>query len=202
MKPSNTKPSTSAGAITAAVTTVVAYLAGLDWDLTQVDWSIAINWILGLTGVGGLVGYVTSDKETAEVVDQTLPLGIRNNNPGNLRPSNRYKWRGEIGENRGFVVFDSDTHGLRAMARNLRNQTRLHGLDTLAGILRKYAPDNENDTQAYIEYVSKKSGFRPDERINLEFNSTLVTLMVPMIRMENGQQPYSTEKLIEAVELA
>ena len=35
-----------------------------------------------------------------------LPLGLRNNNPGNIRPSNP-PWQGATGENGGFVVFDT-----------------------------------------------------------------------------------------------
>jgi len=200
VKLSEARPSTTAGTLSAAAATAVGYLAGLGWDLSQVDWSLALNWIAGLSGLGAFVGYATSE---SEIVDRSeLPLGLRNNNPGNLRPNPGTKWHGQIGENSGFVVFDSDLHGLRAMARNLKNQRRIHGLKTLSSMLNKYAPQTENDTLAYIEFVSQRSGFEPNEEINFTHNTTLISIMRPMIRMENGQNPYSDEKLLAAIELA
>lgn len=208
LKKSSSPPiSTSTTAITTAATTAIAYLAGLDWQLTQIDWSLAINWIIGLSSIGGVTGYITSDRKSADsdtfsITNDSLPLGLRNNNPGNIRPDSRWDWQGQVGTNKGFVVFDSDLMGLRAMARNLRNQQRIHNLDTIESILKKYAPDNENDTQAYISFVSKQTGILPHIPLDLEDDGVVTSLMVPMIRMENGQQPYSTEKIMEAVKLA
>jgi hypothetical protein len=47
-----------------------------------------------------------------------LPIGLRNNNPGNLRPSNAYEWQGQIGVNFNFVVFEDVAWGIRAFIKN------------------------------------------------------------------------------------
>ena len=55
-------PSSAVGAISAALTTAIGYLAGLGFDLSQVDWSVAWNWLTGLMALGAGAGYVTSDR--------------------------------------------------------------------------------------------------------------------------------------------
>jgi len=202
-------PSTSAGAIATAIASAIAYMVGIDWNLSLIDWSIAINWLVGLTGLGAAVGYTTSDRNSDSSTmdkqsdyDLTIPLGLRVNNPGNLRP-NGDNWQGMIGEYMGYVEFDKPINGLRAMARNLRNQNRLHGKNTIEQIITKYAPEeDQNNTVAYVNYVSKQMDREPQEFIDLEDNGVLVAMMIPMIRMENGQQPFSVEFITEAVQLA
>lgn len=129
-------------------------------------------------------------------------LGIRNNNPGNLRDSGD-AWLGMTGtDDRGFVRFDSPEMGLRAMARNLMNQPRLHGLDTVNEIVGKYAPPNENDTNNYAQAVARQLGVSPDARLDLGDRQQLARLMAAMIRMEVGGNPYTPEQLQMAAALA
>ncbi len=49
----------------------------------------------------------------------SLPIGIANNNPTNLRPLPSGQWIGQTGVKAGFCVFDTPEHGIRAAARNL-----------------------------------------------------------------------------------
>ena len=41
-------------------------------------------------------------------------IGIRNNNPCNIKHSSANNWAGQIGSNRNFCVFSSPLYGLRA----------------------------------------------------------------------------------------
>ena len=82
-----------------------------------------------------------------------LPLGIRNNNPLNIRFSPMNNWKGQTGSNKGFCVFESLEFGYRAALVLLSNYQR-KGYDTVAKIVSHWAPASENDTEAYIDYVA------------------------------------------------
>lgn len=124
--------------------------------------------------------------------------GIRNNNPGNMRFNPRITWRGQIGADAdGFVIFATPEDGIHALTVNLRNQQRLHALNTVADIITKYAPGNENDTAAYITDVAARMGVAPGDYINLENDATLAAMVRAVIHHENGKQPY-TVAMIDA----
>jgi len=112
----------------------------------------------------------------------TATLGIRNNNPGNLRAG--IKWMGAVGENKGFTVFDTVEHGIRAMATDIRTKLK-KGNDTLNKYIPIYAPPSENDTTAYINRVSNSAGVAPDEKLSPD-PVTLFKLVKAHIRVENG----------------
>lgn len=115
------------------------------------------------------------------------PIGLRNNNPGNLRPGDN--WQGMIGTNGGFVKFSDLSWGLRALGTDISNKI-LRGLDTIEKIIEVYAPRSENNTDRYIEVVSKATGIAPDEKIILN-RDTLKKFMRAIVLHENGA-PYAT----------
>jgi hypothetical protein len=110
-------------------------------------------------------------------------LGIRNNNPGNLRPLDNGEWNGQVGENKGFCVFEDIRYGIRALAMDLINKQR-RGLDTIRKIISVYAPPEENDTDRYIGSVSYQVGVPPDFELKLE-QSTVTALVRAVINHEN-----------------
>jgi len=60
------------------------------------------------------------------------PRGIRNNNPGNIRKNESFTWQGEIDQDdKGFVVFDDEVNGLRALAcaENIPQHAQLKHVD-------------------------------------------------------------------------
>jgi hypothetical protein len=85
-------------------------------------------------------------------------LGLRNNNPGNLRIAPN-----ATGVNRGFVTYDNSNDGLAAMARQLMLYGD-RGNNTLNSMIHTYAPRSENDTQSYINSVSAATGIQPQQR--------------------------------------
>lgn len=92
--------------------------------------------------------------------------GLRNNNPGNLRPGD--SWKGMAGTSGNFVVFTDVTYGIRAAALNLYTQYYVHGLKTLSALIKKYAPASDNnDPAAYANTVSKETGIGVNEDMAL-----------------------------------
>jgi hypothetical protein len=117
------------------------------------------------------------------------PRGIRNNNPGNLTPlPNGQKWDGQTGVDKGGDdTFASPAAGDRAAGINLQNQQKLHGLNTVQGIIAKYAPQKAgNNTANYTAYVAKALGVRPDQPINLQDPQTLQKFKQAVYQFENG----------------
>ena len=131
------------------------------------------------------------------------PLGLRNNNPGNIRTSDENDWQGKVTEDGApFEKFDTVENGLRAMARVLRNYGDRDGKTTLRRIIRRYAPPSENDTAAYVRFVAQQTGIQPSDVVDVTDPAVVVPLMRAMIRIEQGQQPFSDDQLRRAVEAA
>ncbi len=120
---------------------------------------------------------------------EKLPRGLRNNNPGNIRLSNTV-WLGEIrpGKDKQFCHFRSMAYGYRALLKLLRNYSRLYGCDTIRSIITRWAPPNENHTEAYITYVSREMGNIYDEMyiVDIDNKEVMCKLAAAISFMENG----------------
>jgi len=121
--------------------------------------------------------------DTSYIGRADLPPGLRNNNPGNIRPSAGITWQGSTGTANNFVVFQSVYWGLRALARDISTKIG-RGLNTIRLIISEYAPPSENDTASYIAAVSRDTGLTPDEPVNVQDN--LHDLMSAIINHELG----------------
>lgn len=123
------------------------------------------------------------------------PRGIRNNNPGNIRAGVGYD--GENGvDDAGFATFDTPDHGIQALSTLLDAYSTNHGLNTVGGIIGRYAPTNENDTNRYAATVSSQMGVTPDQQLDLTDPKQKKALMDGIINYENGQNPYDTSPFI------
>ncbi|CAJ0719379.1 hypothetical protein LMG6871_02826 [Ralstonia edaphis] len=125
------------------------------------------------------------------------PRGIRNNNPGNLNYVGQAGATREAGPNGRFAVFQTAEDGLMALARQLRLYAQ-RGINTVRAIISKFAPPGENDTQSYIESVSKRLGVDSNATLNVNDPRVMQGLMDAIIKVENGRNPYSTEQLASA----
>ena len=92
-----------------------------------------------------------------------MKRGIRNNNPLNIRHS-ADQWQGASDEqtDKSFVQFKSMAYGYRAAWKTLQSyynrfchQSRPF---TVRNIISRWAPPQENDTEAYIRTVLQLSG--------------------------------------------
>lgn len=129
-----------------------------------------------------------------------IPRGIRNNNPGNIKKGNA--WRGEISNQTDFDFeqFTTPEYGIRALGKILLSYEKRYGLNTVRKLITRWAPPNENNSNAYAEAVAKAVGVDADSRINV--SEHLPALVKAIIHYENGQQPYSAETLALGVKMA
>jgi hypothetical protein len=121
-------------------------------------------------------------------------LGVRNNNPGNLR-----QWGDMPRDAKGYAMFPTADAGLAAAIKNLRAQQQVHGLNTIESIIGKWAPPSENDTGAYISDVVKRTGFGAKQRLNLDDAATVAPLISSIIKHEGNGAAYSDEMINKAV---
>lgn len=134
-------------------------------------------------------------------VPANAPRGIRSNNPGNLRATGE-SWQGMTGADGGFVTFESAQSGVRALARTLLTYQDKHGLNTLEGIIGRWAPPGENNTKAYVQAVADAIGFEPTTPLDLKDAKVLQSLTRAIIGHENGSQPYADGVIRAGVDAA
>ena len=122
-----------------------------------------------------------------------LPRGLRNRNPGNIRRSSvRYKGETE-GSDTAFKTFRTMAWGYRAMFVLLHTYRVRHGIATLRGMIARWAPPAENDTEAYLRTVARSSGVDPDTTIDTRDRPAMTRIAAAMARVENGMAPDEEE---------
>jgi len=141
------------------------------------------------------------------VTTAKIPRAVRNNNALNIKRSS-INWAGKsaVQQDAVFETFDSPFYGIRAGARNLLTYYRRDKLNTIAEIVSKWAPpDDDNDTSAYIDAVAARmgGGITPDTELNLENPEILTSLVIAMMKQEIGPIPESyTPQMIESAVVA
>ena len=103
--------------------------------------------------------------------------GTNQFNVGNLRP---------VGQSTGFQQPASYEEGIRAMDKNLEVYGTKHKINTLRGVISRYAPASENDTENYIKFVAQRTGLDPNQEIDLTNPAVRHVITGPMILMEKG----------------
>ena len=85
------------------------------------------------------------------------PRGYRNNNPLNIRFSERNAWLGILGrdkEDGGMCVFEGMLYGLRAAFYLIGTYQKRYNKRTVRDIITRWAPpQDKNHTEAYIKRV-------------------------------------------------
>ena len=119
----------------------------------------------------------------------SLSRGLRNNNPGNIRIT-KDKWQGlrEKQEDKSFFQFTEMKWGYRALIRTLQNYRKRHGCKTIADFIKRWAPENENDTDSYIKAVSDYAGIPADDPININDREQMIRIVAGMSKVENGRE--------------
>ena len=122
----------------------------------------------------------------------SLPRGIRNNNPLNIRRTGKDQWKGlsKTQCDRSFCQFETLEWGWRAafylLTRTYYHKYRLY---TIRAIVNRWAPKaDHNDTAAYIANVSRLTGIAPDAPLGIpsEQPARWMMLGAAMAIQENG----------------
>ena len=136
----------------------------------------------------------------------TQTRGVRNNNPGNIDYVQANKWRGQLPPNpmleKRFARFDTPENGIRALGKLLLTYQDRHGLKTVKAIISRWAPTNENDTDAYVRAVEVNTGTKPGAEVDLHATSVMQGFVKAIIHHENAGFAYPDAVLTEGVRRA
>jgi hypothetical protein len=120
----------------------------------------------------------------------TLPLGVRLNNPCNVERTN-VQWQGmtPVQTDPKFLSFISPSWGFRCAARVFHEYVNKDGCSTITEIINRWAPSVENNVSAYISDVcSYMGGIDPDAPF--DFPSQIEGLLKAVTHHEQGMMPY------------
>ncbi len=113
--------------------------------------------------------------------------GLRNRNPGNIRHSDsRFKGEVEPSADRAFKQFRGMAWGYRAIFVILNTYRTRYSLNTIREMISRWAPASENDTDAYVEIVSRRAMLDADTPIDTQQRVAMIPLVAAMSQVENG----------------
>ena len=120
--------------------------------------------------------------------NKKLPRGYRNNNPLNIRYNPSNNWQGKVAQNTDgeFEQFVAMEYGYRAALKLIQNYINNNGLNTVAQIIAKWAPNTENNTAGYIQRVIGINQWTPAKVIDPQNASEMADLVYAMAIVENG----------------
>ena len=118
------------------------------------------------------------------------PRGIRNNNFGNLQALPRGQmWDGQTGvDPAGYAVFATPEAGMKAAQTNLNTYATKHGINTVAGVISRWAPQGAagNNTGNYISFVANQLGVKPDQPLDMSNPQVQQGILGGIFQFENG----------------
>lgn len=116
-----------------------------------------------------------------------MSRGLANCNPGNIRQS-RVRYKGEVRPSRdpAFKQFESPAWGYRAIFVLLDIYRVRYGLDTVRGMVSRWAPPSENHTEVYIRVVAEAVGIPADRPLDTRDRTTMLRMAAAISRVENG----------------
>jgi hypothetical protein len=112
------------------------------------------------------------------------PIGIRQNNPGNIRFGAGFD--GEQEGDKGFGAYPTPVAGGTALIKNLVAYSTKHGLNTMRGIVSRWAPSNENNTEAYVNAASSDVGVGSDDPLNMKDPGMLAKVAAAIAKHEGN----------------
>mgnify|MGYP001001698019 CR=1 FL=1 len=117
----------------------------------------------------------------------TLPRGLRNCNPGNIRIT-KDKWQGlrEVQTDKSFFQFIEMRWGYRALMRTLQNYRKRHGCMTIADFINRWAPPSENNTGSYISRVCREMQVPNSYVPDVDDKDAMCAFAAAISQVENG----------------
>ena len=125
------------------------------------------------------------------------PLGIANNNPGNIRPTptmEKNPFIGTVPESlkEDYLKFEAPYFGIRASGVCVLQAHLIHGVDTLLALGDLWAPIEDNPKSFPGDY-GKDLGriLLIDPSKNIDFNLWLESILHAFFTHENGKDPFN-----------
>ena len=139
-----------------------------------------------------------------EQIPNKVSRGIRNNNPGNIRHAygkdDKCDWQGldstKEGNDKDFCTFKTMGYGCRALIKTLQTYVKKHRCMSIAQVVCRWAPSNENDTESYIYSVSSFCHYGAQSKLDFKKRPDLwLNIARAIARHENGDDiKYITEE--------
>src|SRR5262245_6457899 len=76
----------------------------------------------------------------------------------------------------GFRHYRTEWQAAASIARLIQSYTSRFGAGTIRAILSHYSPPNENPTGRLIANMARRTGFKPDEHLDLSNKDTMAKL--------------------------
>lgn len=115
-------------------------------------------------------------------------LAWRNNNVGNIKFGDFAKRHGAIGEGyNDMAVFPTVDHGKKAMRELLFGENSRYVNFTIKKAISIYAPDHENDTEAYINFVCRHAKLSNQKILKSMSGEERERMMLAMQAMEGNK---------------
>lgn len=125
--------------------------------------------------------------------------GDKLNNPGNIVHGDPWQGLADDQPDPKFAKFKSPVWGFRAMAVTLVAYQDRHKLNTIRGIITRWAPPTENNTAAYIYAVSKETGFGADDALDLhKYSDAYKVIRAITIREQGAFEGVYTKSQLDA----
>jgi hypothetical protein len=103
--------------------------------------------------------------------------GVNANNFGNVRP---------VGASTGFQQPKTPEEGLQILDNNLKAYGD-KGINTLAGVISRWAPPSENDTQALIKAAAQRLSIDPNQPLDLKNPAVRQAIGTAIMIQEKGK---------------
>lgn len=124
------------------------------------------------------------------------------NNPGGIEHEPGIVWAGQSQEqpDKTFVKFIGPGWGLRAIVKTLHTYQTKDNVKTMREAVSRWAPPNENDTEAYIDDVCQRCSVGEDDVI--DFANVMPSLVKAIVIHENGACIYDDATIAQAIGMA
>lgn len=108
-------------------------------------------------------------------------------NPCNIRISTD-KFLGEVqpSSDKAFKEFERSAYGYRAAFRVLLTYITRYHVNTVRGMIARFAPATENHTEAYVNTVAQRAAIDPDKELRTVDKEDLIRMVAAMSYVENG----------------
>lgn len=134
---------------------------------------------------------------------------LRNNNPGNIDAGDH--WQGllpraqmspEQSAEPRFAVFAAPKWGFRALGILILNYARVHHLTTVRQIIGRWAPNSENNTEAYVLAVAHSVNVSADTPLDFTKPDLLMAVAKAIATHECGSWLFNEGDLRAGIYMA